>query len=318
MSLPQVILNIRTFDVVLLVMVSYITFRFKSSSNDVPYFKYVWKRIKRLVVPAYIMLTVFFLLSELSSLLIQHTHAFGLSTIISSFLFLDSGIPYIWIVRIFVVIAFFAPVISSLTENLSLPRNKIRLIGVSVISFIIIMVGGAIYDRFTNEDSLLNIFLRSWILMPIIYVAITQIISILLLFDNKGKVLSVLMFLFFIVIMIIKGDIIAFNPDDFKTPPQLYWVVYGLILSVILFMIIPNKRQGFLEFVSINSLNIYLVHIVVLLFYNKFLGTIELRAIHLHYYLSMWVVRYALVLGLSLLMVYTWPSIKTKILRIKR
>ena len=90
MSLPQVILNIRTFDVVLLVMVSYITFRFKSSSNDVPYFKYVWKRIKRLVVPAYIMLTVFFLLSELSSLLIQHTHAFGLSTIISSFLFFIS------------------------------------------------------------------------------------------------------------------------------------------------------------------------------------------------------------------------------------
>ena len=317
MSLPQIILNLRTFDVILLVMVSYITFRFKSSSNDIPYSKYILKRIKRLVVPAYVMLSIFFILSELLSFFIQHTHAFDIKTIISSFLFLESGIPYIWIVRIFVVIAFFAPIISSLTDNTALFKNRIRLICAFVASVLLILVGGAVYNYFSFDESLMIVVLRSWIVVPLIYVAVTQIISVLLLLNKRNKIVLFVLLSFLVLLVVVKGDIIAFNPDDYKTPPQLYWIVYGLIVSVVFYMLVPNKRQSFFEFVSVNSLNIYLVHIVLLMFYNKFLGIHEISASSFHLFLSFWFVRYVIVLGLSLLMVYVWPYLKKILTRIK-
>lgn len=141
MSLLGVILNMRTFDVILLVMVSYMTFRM-TNSGSTPYMNYVWKRIKRLVFPTYITLVVFFSLSDVLSLALQGTHVFELNVIISSFLFLDSGIPYIWIVRIFVVIAFFAPLISKFVVSLNTGSERIRLCIISILSVIIVSGGG--------------------------------------------------------------------------------------------------------------------------------------------------------------------------------
>lgn len=145
MSLPELVLNIRTFDVILLVMVSYMTFRL-TNSESMPYLEYIWKRIKRLVIPTYVMLMVFFSLSEVISLAIQGSHAFELQTVVCSFLFLDSGIPYIWIVRIFVVIAFFAPLNSNLAASIDTRMDKCRIVAITFISLIIVSGGGQIYS----------------------------------------------------------------------------------------------------------------------------------------------------------------------------
>ncbi len=303
MTLPTVLLNIRTFDVILLVMVSFVTFRLKSS-NNVPYLKYVWKRIKRLVIPTYVMLVTFFLLSEIISLLIQHSHAFDLSTIVSSFLFLDTGIPYIWIVRIFIVIAFFAPLIGSTTEKLEVNKNKLKLALITIVSLSILIVGGAFYDNCQFDNTVLTTVLRSWLIIPIIYVAITQISSLLLLQSNRWKVISILCLTTILVIMFLSNHIVAFNPDDYKTPPQPYWVFYGLIVSLVCFMVIPNRSISFLEFVSKNSLNIYLLHVIILMFYNKAISIFDVSLQQGSSTMSFWLIRYIIVLGVSCVLIY--------------
>lgn len=314
MSLPSILLNTRTFDVILLVMVSYLTFRLTNSTN-IPYLKYIWKRIKRLVIPTYIMLAVFFSLSEVISITIQGTHAFEFKTVISSFLFLDSGIPYIWIVRIFVVIAFFAPLVSKLGAN-QIGINRYLLCLISLFSIIIVSGGGKIlYDVCHVENSLWSSVLTSWGVYPLIYIAITQLISTYLILNKRWQIISCAVLCFVLVELLYYYG--SFNPDDYKSPPQLFWVVYGMLISFLLYFYVPNTRFSILEFVSKNSLNIYLVHIIILMFYNKALSIFN-SSLGVSRYLSFWLIKYIIIFGVSCLFVYLWETNKPKIKLIKR
>lgn len=308
MSLLGVILNMRTFDVILLVMVSYMTFRM-TNSGSTPYMNYVWKRIKRLVFPTYITLVVFFSLSDVLSLALQGTHVFELNVIISSFLFLDSGIPYIWIVRIFVVIAFFAPLISKFVVSLNTGSERIRLCIISILSVIIVSGGGQkLYDFFYVENSTVSSIINSWIVYPLIYIAITQLISIFIVLSKRYQMITSFVFCFAFVVLLIFHA--SFNPDDFKSPPQLFWVVYGMAISFLLYLYMPNTKCSFFEFISKNSLNIYLIHIILLMFYNKALSVLNTSSM-VSTLLSLWVIRYFLIFGMSCFSILLWQRIVT-------
>lgn len=315
MSLPELVLNIRTFDVILLVMVSYMTFRL-TNSESMPYLEYIWKRIKRLVIPTYVMLMVFFSLSEVISLAIQGSHAFELQTVVCSFLFLDSGIPYIWIVRIFVVIAFFAPLNSNLAASIDTRMDKCRIGAITFISLIIVSGGGKfILDFCSSENSILSSIITSWIVYPLIYIAITQLISIFLIMNQRWQIiLSIVLCFTFVAVYIYHG---SFNPDDYKSPPQLYWVVYGLAISFLFYISIPNACCSFLGFVSKNSLNIYLIHIIVLMFYNKALSIID-SSLVVDSVLSIWYIKYVMIFGASCLLVFLWSTYKSKLKLVKK
>lgn len=64
---PKIIFQARNFDVVLMIIISSYLFFCSSSKIDSfsAYIQYVWKRIKRLLFPTWIFLTLFFLLNTL-------------------------------------------------------------------------------------------------------------------------------------------------------------------------------------------------------------------------------------------------------------
>ncbi|HFU3970357.1 TPA: acyltransferase family protein, partial [Streptococcus suis] len=122
-SPPMFLFQLRNFDVILMIIVSCILFflsRKKLSFGD-----YILKRFKRLVIPTWIFLTIFFILSFLMGVY------FNLKVIISSFA-LHGGIGYVWVIKIYLLVAIILP----LVKPLLLKKEKILYI-ISLLSLIL-------------------------------------------------------------------------------------------------------------------------------------------------------------------------------------
>ena len=102
---PTLLFQFRNFDVPLMVLLSGISFGL--AWRDEPYMAYVWKRIKRLVFPVWIFLSAYFAFVGVTGLLI---HVPDTDVLVSSYL-LRSGIGYVWIIRIFLLVALVSPLI---------------------------------------------------------------------------------------------------------------------------------------------------------------------------------------------------------------
>ncbi|MFQ3221147.1 MAG: fucose 4-O-acetylase-like acetyltransferase, partial [Paraglaciecola sp.] len=94
-----VLFQIRNFDVPLMVLVSGMSFGLSYKTNE-EYFNYLWKRVKRLIFPVWIFLTVYFV-----SLLMLDPQSLDLDlkTVITSYL-LIGGIGYVWIIKVFILV----------------------------------------------------------------------------------------------------------------------------------------------------------------------------------------------------------------------
>ena len=103
---PFIIKQIRIFDVVLLVAVS--GYVYKEPKN---YIKYIFKRMERLALPTWLFLTVFFFgLFLVEKILKIEVGGLNKETIISSYTFWW-GIGFVWIIRIYLGVAIFGPII---------------------------------------------------------------------------------------------------------------------------------------------------------------------------------------------------------------
>ena len=102
---PTIILQLRNFDVPLMVLVSGASFAL--AYRNEPYASYVWKRIKRLLFPTWIFLTAYFSIMFATGFPMALP---DLNKIAESYLLL-SGIGYVWIIRVFLLVALVSPLI---------------------------------------------------------------------------------------------------------------------------------------------------------------------------------------------------------------
>lgn len=100
---PPWLFQLRNFDVPLMVFISGLSYRL--SVKDEPYSSYVWARVQRLVFPVWIFLTAYFALLALTSYPIELP---TLDKIWRSYLLVD-GIGYVWVIRIFLLVALVGP-----------------------------------------------------------------------------------------------------------------------------------------------------------------------------------------------------------------
>lgn len=96
---PSILLQLRTFDVPLMIIVSAMSFSL--GYKDEPYIQYLWKRIKRLVFHVWIFLTGYFLTILIFS---PSAKVLNFKTLFDSYFFFG-GIGYVWIIRIFILLA---------------------------------------------------------------------------------------------------------------------------------------------------------------------------------------------------------------------
>jgi fucose 4-O-acetylase-like acetyltransferase len=107
-SPPSILFQMRNFDVPLMVVLSGMSFSLSGMKSS--YFEYIFGRFKRLVLPVWSFLLLFFMCRYFFGA------GFELKETIGSFL-LVGGIGFVWIIKVFFGVAILSPVLIKLREG---------------------------------------------------------------------------------------------------------------------------------------------------------------------------------------------------------
>lgn len=262
MDLPNFISNIRTFDVVLLIIISGISY-VRSNNDNCSIKEYLIKRTKKLVCPTYVCMFFIFISAYIACIVLGRSQLFSTRTIFMSLIFSNEGIGYIWIVKIYIIIALLSRSLYKVTNYL-----KNDFLFVFVLCLLIIL-----QHELLNIDILRISFVFRNYLFYIIPYSVAILIGMRWAFSNmmfKNTIICVLA-LAFGIITINNG----FHPAAYKYPPDFQYLVYGLFISSLLLRLNITISSNFITQVSKNSFVIYLFHIIFLMSYNfmvKFLN----------------------------------------------
>jgi fucose 4-O-acetylase-like acetyltransferase len=266
---PRVLFEIRNFDVPLMVLVAGSAFAISTQTRPkLEYLKYIKSRFIRLVIPTWIFLVTFFLITLIASMIMHKPYPFSSDTILSSFLLL-SGIGCVWIIRVFLLVSLIAPF--TLFLGISNPNSLKR-------TFFIILVMYAIYEisaRFIHipDQTFLKILLNEILFMVIPYGCIFFFGTRLYLMSGKKilfmSFISFLLFAVYAAVLYEKNCHIV-PIQTYKYPPTAYYILYAMFFSTCLYWFsqtdiysyIPGKK--WISFLGRSSLWIYLWHILIL------------------------------------------------------
>ncbi len=299
---PQaIVLQLRTFDVVLLVILSGML-AVKSYEKCKSFFEYFKKRIVRLVLPVWIFLSVFFLGIALFTFITNKSYPYGLKEIFKSYTMIN-GIGYVWIIRVYILCALTVPIIYELSKKIS--NHKMW--------FIILLIYIA-YEILYLTVGNSNLILKYIIYYIIPYGFLCTFIGMNLKEWDSKKVLkfAILFIAIFVIIAVTKtllGGV--FQPiSKEKYPPTLYYLSYGIGITLLLYYLIGKKNifnikvklnKPFIIFVSTHTMWIYLWHIFYLTCINYTLNNIH------------WLVKYVAIVIASIITTYVQSKLVNKI-----
>lgn len=261
---PPWLFQLRNFDVPLMVFISGLSYRL--SVKDEPYASYVWARVQRLVFPVWIFLTLFFTLQFFYSGPFDDDY---ITTMLRSYLLLD-GIGYVWIIRVFLVVALAAPFIYMVHRKQKSHRMYLLLVA----------VGYAVYEVLASKISGLAMggvakTILQWFFTAIPYVLIFAFAIRVVDLSTKTVVAFTIMFAavfggWFVYYIVSKGTWQPTQP--FKYPATSYYLSFALMMAGFLYltghwwmqMVGRLKLTSLVLFIGSNSIWIYLWHILFL------------------------------------------------------
>lgn len=255
------IMQIRCFDVPMMVFISGLTFSNKSSGNF-NYWTYVKKRTVRLIGPVWLFLAVYMTLLASAQYFKIIPEYLTLTMAIQSFLLYD-GIGYVWIFRVFLLMMILTPLFSRI-EKFS---NGL----VAVYLLVSLFITEFLYFLSTDlVDLPLLYFLIKELLMYALGYSVLFILGMKLRnAEGKDKLFWFIFVLTLSVIYIIcylwhNGSPIQITPY-YKFPPRSYFLVYGMLASTIIWLTRrywgQRINQKTLIFLGQNTSWIYLWHI---------------------------------------------------------
>lgn len=283
-SPPDIIFQLRNFDVPLMVLIGGLSFSI--SYKNIPYLQYIRDRFIRLVFPVWIFLTIFF-----GSMFFLNLPMPDTRKIIGSYLLL-SGIGYVWIVRVFLLVAIVAPLLSFFNKKCKSDIIFFAILIVLYFSYEFLVL----YRESFGHSSLY--VLDNVVFYCVPYAVVFSIGMRIIYYDNrKIGVLAAIFFAAFIFLAYnnykIKNEFVY--TQLFKYPPTIYYFSYALMVGMLLWYF-SDKLVRLLDFFGLkrlvlfygkNSIWIYLWHIMFLEFIDGF-----------------WLIRYLCVLFLSSVVVF--------------
>lgn len=264
----QTILQIRNFDVPLMVLISGFlaveSFK-RSLKKNHSFLNYYWKRITRLLFPTWIFLIIFFAVMSLFPT--DGMYPYTTDYIISSFLLLD-GMKYVWIIRIFLICTFITPVIYLFDK---IENDYLQFLALLILY---ILYEIAIFMQINQQNIIYEFVLA--------YVVPYGIIYLLGMITTKTSYKSdFVISLIFLATLLASGYIIYLNTgiiqptQIMKYPPTIYYISYALFASFLLFAIFKKlnlRSNRFVDFCSKSSLWIYLWHALFLTIFPLLFG----------------------------------------------
>ena len=258
---PEPVMITRNFDVVLMILIS--AYLGISSTKKENYLAYVWKRFVRLVIPTWLFLLFFLPLAKklelfkITPLVVKHTFA------------LDNynTIGYVWVIRIYLIVALLVPICKYLINK---GKDKLLLI-ITLILYISYEIA-CHYNLFVNRN--IEYAFAYWIPCLLLIVMSYYFLKA----DNKRLICY---FIFFSLTCLGIGYYLYHKTGVFpliqtmKYPFRLYYLSYGLAASALLIIIFKNDKVSnfvsnkVLEFISKHSLWIYLWHVLIIYLFKK-------------------------------------------------
>jgi fucose 4-O-acetylase-like acetyltransferase len=261
---PAGLFQLRNFDVPLMVLVSGLSFAISYRNEKFP--QYIWKRIKRLVLPVWLFLGVYFCFIHLTG---KPSPPPSAKVMASSFALL-SGIGYVWVIRVFLLVAAIAPF--AYRFNARTPSNS-RYFSTLLVVYLIFELLVHFENAVSKSAALQIIDMTAFCAIP--YGTIFCIGLRLGRMTNKEIAMlcaaaSITFLVFGLYLYKQTGALVP--TQNFKYPPTAYYLSYAMAVSCALWLASDGMCKslralrlfGFFEFMSRNSIWIYLWHIPLL------------------------------------------------------
>jgi len=265
---PAGLFQLRNFDVPLMVLLMGSVYTL-SSARNLSYLKYLYHRVFRLYVPTAIFLIFFFLIKLMIANFSGTTFPYSRSVILSSFE-LTTGIGYVWIIRVFILIALIMPLLLNLYQKIGSKKFLCTLFFIYITYEIISRVypGSGLSDYALVDQIFKNII---FYLLPFGCVA-----GLGLAIKDLDRKVLIKLATFFGLIFITSALYYLNTTGHFiptqsaKYPPHIYYLSYALFISILLYLSSLTKTfakifdNRFVVFIGTASLWIYLWQILFL------------------------------------------------------
>lgn len=296
-SPPSLIFQARNFDVPMMVLIAGISFGL--SFKEQPYLDYVKNRFKRLLLPVWCFLVVYFSSCLLFAFPVAVPSG---SKIVHTFL-LNDGIGYVWIIRVFLMVALIAPFIFYIHKNISNNFYYLCLV------LIVLLINEILLILLANVlDSGAGKIIEKTIFYVIPYAAVFAL-GLRFLSLTKWQLISVSILVGSVFVgysfwlTLTHGEFIP--TQKYKYPPQLYYFSYAIVMSILLWSVAYRllglvralNLSDVVAFIGQNSIWIYLWHIPFVI------------AVSAPFY-----VKYPLILGISVLITFAQVSFLKRLL----
>lgn len=292
---PEILFQLRNFDVPLMVIVSGMSFGLVF--REEPYLGYVWKRIKRLVFPVWIFLTLY-----LGASWIFNIPVADLSFIVKSYL-LIGGIEYLWIIRVFLFIALIAPLIAVLNKRVHSNGKYLAILGTF---FLVHEAVKYVILPYADVGIGKGVYLLVSYVFPYSFLFALGLRIPHLKAKTNHQLIVVSMAIFvslFAFLSLHAGKFV--DTQTYKYPPSIYYLSYAVFVSVFLWCVsqplwdFVKENAGvrnLVLFVAQNSIWLYLWHIPLI------------EAIQKNF-----VSKYVLIYAISILVTYIQTSLVTSV-----
>lgn len=291
---PRILGALRQFDVPLLVMISGVSFAM--TYREIPYGEYVWKRFKRLVLPVWVFLALYIPAEDLMRFVLGK-ELISAEMTLSSFALIE-GISYVWIFRVYFLMALISPLLLKMLEKFGI---KVYLAILAVIwplyealTGFIISQDGIIFEAF----ELIIIYAVGYGLICGVGIALRRL--------NRGAYISICAVCAVLVGVMLWLDGVTASAIV-KFPPRTLYIAGGLLVSLLLWRLFDLdvfagvKNSRVVRWVSENSMWLYLWHIApVRIYCSGALGFLE----------SSWVLRYVFVIAVALCLTLAQNAVK--------
>jgi len=252
------ILQLRNFDVPMMVFLSGVVFS-KTSSGNISYPAYVYKRFIRIIIPTWLFLFIYF----------RGIMHYSIINTISEFDLMTDW--YVWIMRVFFIIAIFAPLVKIVLKKISIKSFFVCL-------FILLAINDYLchqpWGQGSSKDT--NVI----ILMNLAYLLVFSFGCMAPRLSRKHFIyILILSLLFFLIFGAYQWRKMGFfvSTQFFKYPPQLYYLSYAFILICLLWLFRDKifatatkwHLSRTLQFVGSHTMWMYFWHIIALYYFDN-------------------------------------------------
>jgi fucose 4-O-acetylase-like acetyltransferase len=259
---PELLFQLRNFDVPLMILVSAMSFSLSYKANE-PYSSYVWKRIKRLVFPVWVFLTIYFIAIYTFNPVNDELDS---TTVLTSYTLLE-GIGYVWIIRVFLLVALVSPLLFTWHRYASRNSQYFVIIALSFLSYELLRYFSLPYIQAGAGELISSVvlYLVPYGIIFAIGLRMTQL-GIRELYAIAFVSLAVFIFAGS-CLFLVHGEFVP--TQALKYPPSIYYFSYAVFVSSLLWIhsalidhtIKKLKLKPLVLFTARNSIWVYLWHI---------------------------------------------------------